>query len=385
MELTWITCLGLFFSMLGVAYTILVERYRQVWEKMPEWEIPPGYVPGVMISVVIPARNEAAGIGACLESLLRQGYPAHLFEVLVVDDDSSDETAAIALQVADSRISVLRPPGTPLPEGFVAYKKRALETGISKAKGELILTTDADCVLPPHWLELMASCYERKGWHGITGPVAFQEEASLFERFQSLDLLGMMLITGAGMRMGLTHLANGAAFGFSKAAFEAVGGYSDISRLASGDDLLLLHKIMARYPGQTGFLKTAQPVRTQALGSLIAFFRQRVRWGTKSKSYSDWKITAVLALVFFLCWSILLSLALLFWLPWYWLTIPAFLISSKAWADYRMLRSAARFFGRNDLVNVFWPAQALHILYIAWVGLASNLVGSYKWKGRRVK
>ncbi|MBV6426431.1 MAG: hypothetical protein KIPDCIKN_00943 [Haliscomenobacter sp.] len=385
MELTWTTCLGLLFAVPGVAYAVLVERYRRVWEAMPEWEIPPGYVPEVMVSVVVPARNEASGIGACLESLLRQGYPSHLFEVLVVDDDSSDETAAIALQFADARISVLQPPGTLLPEGFVAYKKRALETGISKAKGELILTTDADCVLPPHWLELMASCYERKGWHGITGPVAFHEEVSLFERFQSLDLLGMMLITGAGLRMGLTHLANGAAFGFSKAAFEAVGGYSDISRLASGDDLLLLHKIMARYPGKTGFLKTAQPVRTQALGSLIAFFRQRVRWGTKSKSYSDRKITAVLALVFFLCWSILLSLALLFWLPWYWLVIPAFLIGSKAWADYRMLRSAARFFGRMDLVNVFWPAQALHILYIAWVGLASNLVVSYQWKGRRVR
>ncbi|MBK6948236.1 MAG: glycosyltransferase [Haliscomenobacter sp.] len=352
---------------------------------MSEWKIPPGYTPSVLVSVVIPARNEASGIGACLDSILQQQYPAHLFEVIVVDDDSSDETAAIALQFADSRISVLQPPGTPLPEGFVAYKKRALETGVSKAKGDLILTTDADCVLPPHWLGLMASSYERKGWHCITGPVAFHREGSLFERFQSLDLLGMMLITGAGMRMGLTHLANGAAFGFSKAAFEEVGGYSDISRLASGDDLLLLHKIMARYPGKTGFLKTTQAVRTEALGSLKAFFQQRVRWGSKSRSYSDRKITAVLALVFLLCWSVLLSLALLFWLPWYWLTIPVVLIVSKTWADYRMLRSAARFFKRMDLFNAFWPAQALHILYIAGVGLASNLVVRYKWKGRRVK
>lgn len=385
MELTWILFLGLFFLILGVAYVVLVEQYRTVWEKMPEWEIPDEYAPTILVSVIIPARNEGAGIGPCLDSLLRQCYPAHLFEVIVVDDDSSDETAAIALQFADSRISVLQPPSTPLPKGFVAYKKRALETGISKAKGELILTTDADCVLPPHWLELMASCYERKGWHGITGPVAFQGEVSLFERFQSLDLLGMMLITGAGMRMGLTHLANGAAFGFSKAAFEEVGGYSDISRLASGDDLLLLHKIMTRYPGKTGFLKTAQPVSTQAMGSLKGFFRQRVRWGSKSRTYSDWKITAVLALAFFLCWSILFSLALLFWLPWYWLAMPAFLIGTKAWADYRMLRSATRFFERIDLFNAFWPAQVLHILYIAWVGLASNLVVSYSWKGRRVK
>ncbi len=381
----WITCLGILAAIFAVGYAALVERYRKEWEKMPEWVIPHNYSPGILVSVVIPARNEASSIGACLQSLLEQQYPANLFEVIVVDDDSSDQTAAVALQFADSRISVLQLPGTPLPKGFVAYKKRALETGISKAKGELILTTDADCVLPPHWLGLMASCYERKEWHCLTGPVAFHREATLFERFQSLDLLGMMLITGAGISMGFTYLANGAAFGFSKKAFEEVGGYSGISNLASGDDLLLLHKIMAKYPGKAGFLKTAQPVRTQAPGSLIAFFRQRVRWGSKSKSYSNGKITAVLALVFFLCWSILLSLALLFWLPWYWLAIPAFLIGSKTWADYRMLLSASRFFGRMDLFRFFLPAQAFHILYIAWVGLASNLAMSYKWKGRRVK
>lgn len=364
----------------GAAYALLVERLRIVWVHIPECSPDPGFQPLVSISVLIPARDEAHTIGDCLKSLLAQDYPPELFEIIVIDDHSGDDTARLASSYG---VSVLSLADTLPPAGINAYKKEALSLGVSRARGELIVCTDADCLLPPQWLRLVAWGYVHRGWHCMTGPVSTFEERGLLARFQGLDLAGMMLLTAAGIQSRRFHLANGAAFSFSKEAFAAVGGYTDQTHLASGDDLLLMHKIMARFP--VGFLKTPATVRTHALEDCLPLFRQRLRWGTKSRGYSDTRITHFLALVFLLCWSILIAFAAIPFAP-----IAAggafiLLAGFKAWADYRMLRTATLFFGRQDLMGSFWAAQVLHILYIAVVGLASNLFTTYTWKGRKVR
>lgn len=364
----------------GAAYALRVEWLRAVWLQIPELRPDPGFQPLVPISVLVPARDESHTIGACIESLLAQDYPPELFEIIVIDDHSCDDTARLAASYGVSVLSL----ADVLPQtGVNAYKKEALALGVSRAKGALIVCTDADCQLPPLWLRLVAFGYACKGWHCMTGPVSTFEEVGLLGRFQGLDLAGMMLLTAAGIQSRRFHLANGAAFSFSKEAFVAVGGYTGQTHLASGDDLLLMHKIMARF--QVGFLKTTMVVRTHALGGWLPFFRQRLRWGTKSRGYNDTHITHFLALVFFLCWGILLAVATVPFAPVAASGVFILLAGFKAWADYRMLRTATLFFGRQDLMRSFWAAQGLHILYIALVGLASNLVTTYTWKGRRVR
>ncbi|MFZ4561187.1 MAG: glycosyltransferase [Saprospiraceae bacterium] len=367
-------------GVLGAAYAFRVERLRAVWAAIPECKPDPGFVPLVPISVLVPARDESRTIGACIESLLAQDYPPELFEIIVIDDHSSDGTARLA---GSSGVTVLSLADVLPRAGTNAYKKEALSLGVSRARGELIVCTDADCRLPPQWLRLVAYGYVHRGWHCMTGPVSTFDEVSLLERFQGLDLAGMMLLTAAGIQSRRFHLANGAAFSFSKEAFVAVGGYTDQTHLASGDDLLLMHKIMARFP--VGFLKTTTAVRTHALEGWLPFFRQRLRWGTKSRGYSDTHITHFLALVFFLCWGILLAVAAVPFAPVAASGVFILLMGFKAWADYRMLRTATLFFGRQELMRSFWAAQGLHILYIALVGLASNLVTTYTWKGRKVR
>src|SRR5205823_2504025 len=135
--------------------------------------------------------NEAANIEACIRSVLAQHYPAQLLEIIVVDDHSEDHTAALA-RATGERVQVISLKEI-LNSGEATYsfKKKALAAGIAVGKGELIVTTDADCTAPPDWLANMAALYERTHAAMIIGPVAFTSPAGLAALFQSLDFTAM--------------------------------------------------------------------------------------------------------------------------------------------------------------------------------------------------
>lgn len=369
--------------LLGVMYAATIGYFRQHWRRLPSYRLPTGYYPQTHISVIIPARNEEGGIGDCLSAVLQQSYPSHLYEVIVVDDFSTDATADEIRAVVDDRLRLIS-----LAESLSGGgKKQALSAGVGGAQGELIVTLDADCLPGSDWLAVMAFCYESRRPAFIAAPVLFHQENTLWERFQSLDMLGMMLLTGAGIRSGRLQMANGANMAFTKAAFEAVGGYAGVDSFASGDDIFLLQKISASFPGRVVFLANPKAaVCTKGHSGWPPFLRQRLRWGTKNRRLSAAPFTtAVLALIFFLCWWILLSAAGSLWAGTPTALFAAGLFLAKSAVDYGMLREAARFFQRTDLLRSFWPSQVLHIAYIALVGLLANVVRTYEWKGRKVK
>lgn len=370
---------GLTVLIIAFLYAGIISYYRQHWNRLPSFEIPSDYQPQIAVSVIIPARNEEGKIQNCLDSLKKQDYPTSLFEVILVDDHSVDETRSVSQNLSFDQLQVFSLPTE--DQG----KKAALAYGISKASGELILTTDADCRVPSQWIKTMAACYEQSTPKFIAGPVVFEGERTLFDQFQSLDIMGMMLVTGAGIQGKFMHSSNGANLAYPKKVYEDLHGFEGIDHIASGDDILFMQKVAKAYPGSLVFLKNPEAaVRTQASPSISSFVRQRIRWGTKSRQYPEWKITAILTVVFFYCWSIILSgcLMLVFggWM------IGTFMLQLfiKSIADYYFLRQASRFFGKTELMRAFWPSQFLHIIYIAVVGLLANVVRRYEWKGRKI-
>ena len=378
----------LFSTALTAAYAALLGAYYRGWKSLPVWQMPAGFRPRTRISVVVPARNEAANIGACLDSILRGDYPPGLLEIIVVDDFSTDDTAAIVGRLAANgqhgaslrlvRLAEL----LPADASFNAYKKIALETAVARASGELIVTTDADCLAAPGWLRLIASVYEARAPKAIAAPVVFHREKNLLQRFQALDFLGMMGITGAGIRLGWQRLGNGANLAYPKAVFEALGGYGG-NAPASGDDLFLLQKIARRWPQGVFFLKNADAaVRTEAPADWRAFVGQRLRWGTKNAALPEPGPKLALLAVLLFCWSILLNLAL--WPGRAGGCLPAVQLIVKGGCDWLFLREMSRFFRRSDLMRFFLPAFFLHIAYIAGIGVASLFARRYEWKGRRV-
>ena len=373
--------------LLGVSYIFLIRRYLVDWYRLPECIVPLSYQPQSQISVIIAARNEAQSIIPCLESILNQNYPKELFEIILVDDHSDDGTKQIVERHCLSSVTVfalsdyLRADQT-----IQSFKKKAIGLGIQKAKGQIIVTTDADCIVPTNWLRHMEYQFVQNGVYMVAGPVSFYDERNLLERFQSLDFLGMMIITGAGISGQWMRMCNGASLAYLKSMFLKVDGFAGIDHLASGDDMLLMHKIAAQYPQKIAFIKSKDAlVLTKAKSSWSSFFQQRLRWATKSRGYQEKIVTLVLAVVFLNCVLLLLGFLLLPFLGWMMILGWLFLAMVKSMADFFLLKEATRFFGRRDLRFSIGVSQLLHVMYIVIIGVAANVKRQYIWKGRKVQ
>lgn len=366
-----------FVILLFVCYSILILYYWQSWKAIPEFK---ASLPATdtTISVIIPARNEEKNIGLLLEALKKQTYPADFFEVIVVDDHSTDSTARITQGFSFVKLIRL------VEDSINSYKKKAIEKGIEAASGELIVTTDADCIPPANWLKTIAACKEENNAVFIAAPVVFSTNNSLLQVFQSLDFLVLQGITAASVHKKIHSMCNGANLAYEKKAFEAVNGFSGIDTIASGDDMLLMHKIATRYPEQVHYLKSKDAiVATEPMKTWKAFFNQRIRWASKAKNYDDKRITAVLLLVYLFNLSFLVLLVAGFWCYYYWLYFAGIWIA-KTIIEWPFVSYVAGFFDKKPLMKYFFFFQPLHIFYTIFSGLLGQF-GRYEWKGRKVK
>lgn len=362
------------------AYLIFGWNLSRLWQTMPQI-FAEGGSPHTFVSVIVPARNEADNILSCIHNILGQDYPSDLFELIVVDDHSADATAALVRSLPDARIKLLQ-----VPAGD-SGKKKALNQGIREARGTLIVTTDADCFAPSGWLKSIVGVYESKNPAFIASPVVFAKDHSALERFQALDLLGTMVLTGVGIHKSWFYLANGANLSFPKEVFLSAGGYEGIDRIASGDDMLLLHKIVRKYPGRIAFNKSLEAtVVTHPERNFRDFFWQRIRWAGKTGTYTDRRLQTLVVGIFFLSAFILLAPVILFLTKAVFLWKVYFLAASlKLLADWLILDAGMKYFSRMDLRSFFLRAQFYHLLYITGIGSLSLLLKKYPWKGRKLR
>jgi cellulose synthase/poly-beta-1,6-N-acetylglucosamine synthase-like glycosyltransferase len=384
----------IFFTILiFTVYAVLLIYYRQNWVSLSTFEDgQPGHgnrqkmtspaARPTFVSVVIAARNEEKNILSCLESLKAQTYSKNFYEVIVVDDFSTDKTAERVNSFSGNVFLISLKEAT--NNGKInSYKKKAIETAIVRAKGELIVTCDADCIVPHLWLQTIVSFYEKYSPAFIAAPVAFYGENNFFKIFQALDFMALQGITGAAIHKKFHSMCNGANLAYEKKGFSEVGGFAGIDNIASGDDMLLMHKIAVRFPERILFLKSrAAIVLTKPTASFKEFFHQRIRWASKADKYPDKKITAVLMLVYlFNLWIFLLFIfsffyhSLLFW--------SIGLLAGKTMIELYFLYPVATFFGKKRLLWWFPLAEPFHILYTIIAGWLGKF-GSYEWKERKV-
>ncbi len=380
MNIVLISCI-----LLTVAYATLMIMYRRGWLLQSEFTVPPNYEPATRITVVIPARNEAANIGPCIESVLAQIYSSYLLEVIVVDDHSEDNTAAIAAEYTDRNVRCISlSDHLKDNEPTHAYKKAAISAGIAQAAGELIVTTDADCTAPNMWLRYIAARYEQTGADMIVAPVQYKARNTILQLFQLIDFMSMQGITAAAHALKLGNMSNGANLAFRKAAFKEVGGYEGINHLASGDDYLLMMKIHKQNPASISYLKSnLATVTTPAQPDWQSFLQQRIRWASKSGKYNDTRLTLVLLLVYAFNMMVLLLSLSSFFHPALQFT-AAVVVAVKIFAEYYYLQPVAHFFGQDRALWYFPFLQPLHVIYIVLAGFL-GFVGVYEWKGRKVK
>jgi cellulose synthase/poly-beta-1,6-N-acetylglucosamine synthase-like glycosyltransferase len=366
-------------------YSILIFYYRLVWKKIPVYIKPADEIPKTKISVIIPARNEENNIAACLDSLAAQDYPNELLEIIVADDHSTDGTAGIVSRYTNSGIILLDlKKEISVTPGHPGSKKSAISAGIKKSSGTLIITTDADCLFPENWLSTLVSFYETYDPVFIAAPVKFSKEKKALYVFQSLDFLSLQGITAASVYDGFHTMCNGANLAYEKETFEAVDGFAGIDKIASGDDMLLMHKIYMLNPKKVMYcLSPDAIVETKPVENLKAFFDQRIRWASKALVYHDKRIFYVLMLVYLLN-ALLLAFFIYCLITTHLATAFIILILIKTIVELAFLLPVARFYKKTPLLLFFLPAQPFHILYTVIAGFLGQ-AGSYEWKGRKLK
>ncbi|MCB9207144.1 MAG: glycosyltransferase [Ignavibacteriales bacterium] len=234
-------------------------------------------------SVIVAARNEENNIENCLKSLNDLQFPDDKLEIIIVNDDSTDNTESIIKNfIADKPRFKLIKPDKNFGETF--GKARAIANAVEIASGEIILTTDADCVVSPTWAKTICSYYQDN--IAMVCGYTNQRADNLFEAVQDIDFIYLLAVAGGAINLGKPLSAIGNNMSYRKSAYNEVGGYANIQFSVTEDFQLLMaiNKLKDRkiiYPIDPGGLVTSAPCP-----DLKTLFRQKRRWaigGMKSR------------------------------------------------------------------------------------------------------
>lgn len=316
-----------------------------------------------------------------LRSISKLDYPTALFEIILIDDFSNDNSVNLITKwrmqnglYHTTVIENLLVTGSP--------KKDAITRAMPIVANEWILTTDADCILPPKILQSISSFIHQNEVEMVVGPIAYDGSPSLLHHFQRLDMLSLQGVTIGSFGINKPFMCNGANFAYSKSFFERLGGFDGNANVASGDDVFLLQKAIKKHPSKVGYNKSADAiVITKPIDSWLQLINQRTRWAAKTKVYDavfgeDLAFAAFLGNVSIVVAIILASTNQLG------INYLIGLGLIKLVPDFVLLIKTNSFLTRR----FFFPLLAAIIYPFFTVIVAIRiLTGAYKWKGRTFK
>ncbi|MBS4034912.1 MAG: glycosyltransferase [Ignavibacterium sp.] len=337
--------------------------------------------PEEFVSIIVPFRNETESILHCYESLTEQDFPKDKYEIIFVNDFSTDDS--LEKLNANNTFENVKVFSVPDSYSINAHKKRAIRYGIENSVGDIIVTTDADCVHSTKWLKSLLSFFDNDTGF-ISGPVEFLDDNSVFNRIQKSEFAGLV-ITGAGL-IGAEKptICNAANIAYRKKVYEEVGGFTYQMNLSSGDDELLMQKIHKDSKFKVRFaLNRNAIVKTTANKNLTEFYQQRKRWASKGLFYNNKMLVVKLILIylFYLSIPIQLILGLFFSNVFLFATLISFV--AKLLAEFLTLKKGVNLLFEPALLRSFFWAELFQIPYIILAGV-SGLFGNYKWKNRKV-
>ncbi|WP_282017494.1 glycosyltransferase family 2 protein [Salegentibacter mishustinae] len=378
------------FIIICICYSVLMLMLLYGWKKIQEFssENSPAEI---RFSIIIPFRNEAENLPILMHSLAGINYPESKYEIILVDDESEDNSVEIIEGFpqlhSDFRIKVLdneRTSNSP--------KKDAINTSINSAQFEYIITTDADCQVPENWLKSYNDFILKTGNKLVAGPVALNslpaantnnKRKNILRNFEDLDVLSLQASTGGAFGIKKAFMCNGANLCYEKQAFLEVSGFSGNDSIASGDDVFLLQKFQQENY-KIGFLKSKEVIvytqPQQSFGDLIS---QRIRWAAKAPAYKSLfaKFTGITVLLMNLSLVIGAFLVFLQILP-YQPILIIFLVKFNL--DFILIYSSAKFFQRETVLRSFFWSSIFYPFFSTYVAVKS-LFSDFSWKGRQFK
>jgi poly-beta-1,6-N-acetyl-D-glucosamine synthase len=330
------------------------------------------------VSVIVPVRNEAKNLVALLNSLLTQNVDGLYWEVIFVDDHSVDNSMAI---ISDWKKSNPQVNSTVLSANGVG-KKNAITEAVQAARGDIIMTTDADCDLPSNWISVMYNSFDVNSVM-VVGAVKINPKNEIFSRMQSMEFSSLLGSGLAMLKVGFPVFCNGASLAYRKSAFREVGGYVDNAHIASGDDEFLMRKLNRRFGDSITIVKDfSATVSTNPQSTVKDFFHQRIRWAGKWKANESWgvKLLALFILVFQI--SFITGVYYIFTHESNQEVIVLCLL--KITLEGLFLFRVCKQIGQSFSFGSFLLLQILYPCYVIFIGVISQFTRAL-WKDRRIE
>lgn len=346
-----------------VQASILTIGSKKSFPKISKSELPTS-------TVIVAARNEEDNILRCIESLNALEYPEKKIDIIIVDDDSTDRTGEIVKEFIEDKpnFRLIKPEKD---YGETVGKARAIANAIDIAKGDIILTTDADCTVSNTWAKTLASYYTEDV--SMVCGYTNQRWNKLFEAVQDMDFIYLLTVGGGSINLNKPLSAIGNNMSYRKSAYFEAGGYENIPFSVTEDFQLLMaiNKLDGRiiHPADPEGLVTSEPCPNWK-----TIFRQKRRWAVGGmKSTLD----------------NLLIISTGFWVNLFTLMIPFFyspnilyLLFFKVFTDLFMVYFIYKKLRLKFTFINFIGFQLYTALYFAIVGITLIFSRKVYWKGR---
>lgn len=359
-ELIFLIFLSSYFLQTVVFLIGTKKKFRQLKES----ELP-------SVSIIVAARNEEENILRCMTSLDNLIYPEGKLEILLVDDRSTDKTGALISQFIEGKTK-FRKVVTEENRGKLKGKTNALAAAIEFAKGEVILTTDADCEVNPSWAKTLASYYLPDV--GLVNGFTSQEYYNNFSGMQNLDFIYLLTVAAGTINYNLPLSCIGNNMSYRKSAYDEVGGYENLPFSVTEDFNLLfaIHKLK-KYKVIYPFDRDAHVI-SKPCSSLRDLYRQKKRWGVGGMK-SPLRGYLVMTSGFVAHIAILIS-------PFFFSPVVAGLIVFKLIIDFMFLYVILKELSIADSLKYFLAFEIYFILYVVLLPFIVLPSQKVKWKDR---
>jgi len=360
-ELIFLIAVSLYF----IQTILFIIGASKTYSKLSDDELP-------TVSVIVAARNEENNILDCLTSLDNLIYPDGKIQIIIVDDKSTDNTGKFIEKFISEKSKFLQVT-TQKNIGELKGKTLAIANGIDQATGEIIMTTDADCIVSPTWAKTIASYYISDDVAIVNG-MTNQQEYNSFAAIQSVDFIYLLTVASGSMNLGKPLSCIGNNMSYRRSLYDEIGGYASLKFSVTEDFNLLMatHKLKKYkiiYPVDAGALVTSKPC-----SNIKSLYRQKKRWSVGGLE-SD--IAGYLVMTAGFITHVCLMLT-----PFFYSTSVLLLVAFKVFIDYFFLSPVYRKLKLRLKLKDFIIFEIYFILYVFIVPFVLLFDRKVVWKGR---
>ena len=337
------------------------------------------------VSIIIPTLNEENNIKNLIIDLKQQSYPTNLFEIIIVDDNSKDNTIKIVQSFQKKMKHLKLFSSSDKKYSELKFKKKPLNVGINNAKGEIILLTDADCRVSQKWVETMSSYFTDK-----VGFVIGHSQLKTFntnqQKFEALDFLLLSSAGRSSTQFNFPLACTGQNIAYKKQAFHDVNGFNDFADALGGDDTFLMELIKKQPNWKIVYAVDKNSyVKTNPCNNWNEFFSQRKRWASDALFFKNENpFFFIMILITFFSNLLPLFLLLSLFINLDYILLLFYVTFIKMLVELILTLKATSLFQLRQLRSSFLFWFFLQIPYVIYMSINTLFFQNKKWGGRYI-